>query len=116
MQSKTIKKWQALFKLRREFTGTTQAFCLQHNISASCYYQRLNQFSEFSDLQKKKAKPTKPVKAFIKVEPVKVEPVAPAFTVPSSEPIKFNARTGELSLPSTLAVQDVIRIIKGLMP
>ena len=112
-QRRSKKQWQELFELRKTFQGSTEEFCRQYEVPNSSYYTNYKAFlteEELSNISKTKAPRVKKQPHFVKViQPAKPHPVTPHANV------RFNTKTGELSLPTTLETQTVVAIIKGLM-
>ena len=112
-KQRSKKQWQELFELRKTFQGSTKAFCQQYQISNASYYTYYKAFlteEERNQLSKTKAPKAKKRQSFVKI----IQSSKPQLVAPHAD-VRFNTKTGELSLPMALKTESVIAIIKGLM-
>ena len=109
---KTSQQWRQLLLQRNTFSGTNIEFCQQHNVSITTYYKQR------ALLGKQQYQPSVPAQMsnatqsrFIQLKQTTTEVCAQTH----QQPMLFNTRTGQLTLPADLATTDILTIIKGLM-
>lgn len=109
---RTKTQWQQLLQQRSNFKGTNIEFCQQHNVSITTYYK---QRALLAEGQPKSSVPEQTSNAtqsrFIQLKQTTTDVCAQTH----QQPMLFNTRTGQLTLPADLATTDIVTIIKGLM-
>ncbi|QDF65311.1 IS66 family insertion sequence element accessory protein TnpB [Shewanella sp. SNU WT4] len=109
---KTSQQWRQLLLQRNTFSGTNIEFCQQHNVSITTYYKQRallgkQQYQPSVSEQTSHATQSR----FIQLKQTTTE----VCTQTHQQPMLFNTRTGQLTLPADLATTDIVTIIKGLM-
>ncbi|QDF67653.1 IS66 family insertion sequence element accessory protein TnpB [Shewanella sp. SNU WT4] len=109
---KTSQQWRQLLLQRNTFSGTNIEFCQQHNVSITTYYKQRallgkQQYQPSVSEQTSHATQSR----FIQLKQTTTEVCAQTH----QQPMLFNTRTGQLTLPADLATTDIVTIIKGLM-
>ena len=109
---KTSQQWRQLLLQRNTFSGTNIEFCQQHNVSITTYYKQRallgkQQYQPSVSEQTSHATQSR----FIQLKQTTTEVCAQTH----QQPMLFNTRTGQLTLPADLATTDILTIIKGLM-
>ncbi|WP_168195121.1 IS66 family insertion sequence element accessory protein TnpB [Shewanella sp. SNU WT4] len=113
---KTAAQWLGLLQQRSNFKGTNVEFCQHHNVSITTYYkQRALLVKQQQQQQQHLIVPAQTSNAtqsrFIQLKQTTTEVCAQTH----QQPMLFNTRTGQLTLPADLATTDILTIIKGLM-
>jgi len=94
---RTPRQWQKLIASRDSFAGTTTAFCQQHGISTNSFYKH---------------------RASLQVQStasfVQVKTITEQTRLESHGQIQFDVHSGKLTLPTSMAAEQMIAIIKGL--
>ena len=108
---KTSQQWQQLLLQRSTFSGTNIEFCQQHNVSITTYYkQRALLVKQQQHLSVPEQTSNATQSRFIQLKQTTTDVCAQTH----QQPMLFNTRTGQLTLPADLATNDIVTIIKGL--
>ena len=104
---KTSQQWQQLLLQRSTFSGTNIEFCQQHNVSITTYYkQRALLVKQQQHLSVPAQTSNATQSRFIQLKQTTTEVCAQTH----QQPMLFNTRTGQLTLPADLAITDIVNL------